>query len=204
MQDYRKLDVWTKSHELALDVHRATTMRSRAAEAEDGAKEGVGGPRVGGAAGDSGAAGVGGAAGPEGAAEIRADVRRAARRVPVLIVLGCDAETAAAFAEAMREAATSVDELAYRLRFARDAGVLEGVPYAKLEARAIQLRAMLGALNRTVRLKLGAAGRPQVTTAPRRAAATPSTEAQAAVSRGLRAVRDDGSSRPRSHPRSTS
>ena len=22
MQDYRKLDVWTKSHELALDVHR--------------------------------------------------------------------------------------------------------------------------------------------------------------------------------------
>ena len=24
VQDYRKLDVWTKSHELALDVHRCT------------------------------------------------------------------------------------------------------------------------------------------------------------------------------------
>lgn len=165
MQDYRKLDVWTKSHELALDLHRLTAMRRRGAEAE---KDAEGEPNA------------------EAAAEIRSDVRRAALRVPTLIVVGCEAETAPEFAQAMREAASSVDEFAYRLRFARDAGVLEAVPYAKLEARANQLRAMLGALNRTVRLKLGAAARP------------------AAVAQAARGVRDDGSSRSRSRPRSTS
>lgn len=178
MQDYRKLDVWTKSHELALDMHRAMAMRSREVEAE---------------------AGAGGQASAEAAADIRAAVRRAALRVPVLIVVGCEAETAPEFAKAMREAAMSVDEFAYRLRFARDAGLLEAVPYARLEARANQLRAMLGALNRTVRLKLGAEARPAGTRAPVREAAT-----QAAVARAMRVVRDDGSSRPRSRPRSTS
>src|SRR5512133_675126 len=112
MHDYRKLDVWTKSHELALDLHHTTAMRSRATEAEHGAD----GPWS-----------------DEAAAEIRAEARQAARRVPVLIVVGCEAETAPEFAQAMRDATTSVDELAYRLRFARDAGVLEAVPYAKLE-----------------------------------------------------------------------
>ena len=160
MQDYRKLDVWTKSHDLALDVHRATAIQRPGVEAE---------------------AGSDGEASAEAAADIRAAVRRAALRVPVLIVVGCEAETAPEFAQAMRDAATAVDELAYRLRFARDVGVLEAVPYAKLEARANQLRAMLGALNRTVRFKLGAEVRP-------------------AVARAMRAVRDDGSSRPRSRP----
>lgn len=178
MQDYRKLDVWTKSHELALDLHRVTATRSRGAEAEVGA-------------GDQASA--------EAAADLRAEMRRAAMRVPVLIVVGCEAETAPEFAQAMRDAATSVDEFAYRLRFARDAGVLEAVPYAKLEARANQLRAMLGALNRTVRLKLGAEARPAGMKAPGREAAT-----QAAVARAMRGVRDDGSSRPQSRPRSTS
>lgn len=186
MQDYRKLDVWTKSHELALDMHRVTAMQSRGADAEE----------------DAGSQAV-----AEAAAEIRSDVRRAALRVPVLIVVGCEAETAAEFARAMRDAATSVDELAYRLRFARDAGVLEAVPYAKLEARASQLRAMLGALNRTVRLKLGAEARPAGTQAPRQAPATQAASqaaaTQAAVARAMRGVRDDGSSRPRSRPRST-
>lgn len=177
MQDYRKLDVWTKSHELALDVHRVTAIPRRGAEAECSAcgQESV-----------------------DAAADVLSVVRRAALRVPVLLVVGCEAETAPAFAQAMRDAATAVDEFAYRLRFARDAGVLEAVPYAKLEARANQLRAMLGALNRTVRLKLGAEARPTVAPAPGRAA-----EAQA-VARAMRAVRDDGSSRPRSRPRSTS
>ena len=151
MQDYRKLDVWTKSHELALDVHRITPIRRR-------------GPDV--------AAIEGGPEHAEADAEILAAVRRAALRVPVLIVVGCEAETAPEFAQAMRDAATSVDEFAYRVRFARDAGVLEAVPYAKLEARANQLRAMLGALNRTVRLKLGAEALPKGIRAPSRATVT--------------------------------
>lgn len=177
MQDYRKLDVWTKSHELALDVHRIASTRRH-------------GPDV--------AADGGGPAPAEAEAEVLAAVRRAVLRVPVLIVVGCEAETAPEFAQAMRDAATSVDELAYRLRFARDAGVLEAVPYAKLEARANQLRAMLGALNRTVRLKLGAEVRPAMAGAPGRPAAA------MAVAQAMRGVRDDGSSRSRSRPRSTS
>lgn len=177
MQDYRKLDVWAKSHELALDVHRIAAMRRPGA----GAEEGAGGESS--AVSSEVSAGI--EASAEAAADIRAAVRQAALRVPVLLVVGCEAESAAEFAQAMREAATAVDEFAYRLRFARDAGVLEAVPYAKLEARANQLRAMLGALNRTVRLKLGAEARP-------------------AVARATRAVQDDGSSRPRSRPRSTS
>ena len=187
MQDYRKLDVWTKSHELALDVHRVTAMPRRRADAADGED---------------------GEASADAAAEVGFDVRRAALRVPALIVVGCEAETATEFAQAMREAARSVDEFAYRLRFARDAGVLEAVPYAKLEARANQLRAMLGALNRTVRLKLGAEARPATAPGPRRAAASQTAERQAAmqaaVVQAMRGVRDDDSSRPRSRPRSTS
>lgn len=189
MQDYRKLDVWTKSHELALDVHRMSLVRHASTDA---------------------AAGEGGEAGGEAAAEVGSELRRAARRVPVLIVAGCEAESAPDFAQGMREATTAVDEFAYRLRFARDAGVLEAVPYARLEARANQLRAMLGALNRTVRLKLGAAPRAVATPAPRRSAGSqgaephPALDAQAAVARAMRGVRDDGSSRPRSRPRSTS
>ena len=189
MQDYRKLDVWTKSHELALDVHRITAMTRRGVDAEA----------------DVGSSGWEAA---EADAGVRSAVRRAALRVPMLIVVGCEAETAPEFARAMREAATSADEFAYQLRFARDAEVLDAVPYAKLEARTIQLRAMLGALNRTVRLKLGAAARPEATPAPGRAAvpqAGPSPAAtQAAVARAMQAVRHDGSSQPRSRPRSTS
>jgi four helix bundle protein len=183
MQDYRKLDVWTKAHDLALDVHRLAATRCRGTDAAEGER---------------------GEASADAAAEVCADVRQAALRVPVLLVVGCEAETAPEFARAMREAATAVDELAYRLRFARDAGVLDAVPYAKLEARAHQLRAMLGALNRTVRLKLGAEARAATGSAPRRAAATEGMAPQAAVARAMRGVRDDGSSRPRSRPRSTS
>jgi len=176
MHDYRKLDVWTKAHELALDLHRVTATRKRGADLDEGARD---------------------QATADAAMEILAEVRRTARRVPVLIVVGCEAESAPEFAQAMRDAATSVDEFAYCLRFARDAGVLEAVPYAKLEARANQLRAMLGALNRTVRLKLGAEAR-------REAAPAPAAATREAVARAMRGVRDDDSSRPRSRPRSTS
>ncbi len=153
MQDYRKLDVWTKSHELALDLHRHAPEE-------------------------------------EASAELVSDLRRAARRIPAIIVLGCEAETAPEFAQAMRDACAAADELAYRLLFARDAGAIPAVPYARLEARARQLRAMLGGLTRTVRLRLGAKGR---SAGP--PTGSPLTTARAAVARAMQAVRDDGSSR---------
>ncbi|MBA4070299.1 MAG: hypothetical protein C0497_00425 [Gemmatimonas sp.] len=176
MQDYRKLDVWTKSHELALDVYRMTARPH----------------------------------GDMADAELRTAVRQAAVCVPVLIVRGCEGETATEFSEAMREAALATDEFAYLLRLAHDAAALEDVPYARLEARTNQLRAMLGALNRTVRLKLGAEARRVVTQAPTQAptraattrvAATPAVATtQAAVARAMRDVRNGGSSPPRSRP----
>ncbi len=165
MQDYRKLDVWTKAHELALDLHRTVLRTGAAAEVE-----------------------------------CAADLRRAALDVPATIVRGCEAETAEDFARAMREASTAVDALAYRLFFARDAGVLGGVPYAKLEARTQQLRAMLGGLNRTVRIKMGAGGRAPADRAPAGPAVTedhstsPSAAVRSAVARAMRTVRDADSS----------
>jgi four helix bundle protein len=139
MHDYRKLDVWVKSHELAVDLHRLAASSAT------------------GATGLTGAHGATGATGTPGA---HAELRRAALAVPVLLVRGCEAESAGEFAAALREAAAAVDELGYRLRFARDAEGLEAVAFARLEARVNQLRAMLGGLNRTVRIKLGAAARP--------------------------------------------
>ena len=161
MQDYRKLDVWTKSHELALDVHRVLSA-------------------------EAGGAGVD--------ADLRRTLHRAAVAIPVRIVIGCEAEAAPDFASAMSDAMIAVDELAYLLRFGRDAEMMDAIPYAKLEARANQLRAMLGALNRTVRLKLGAASRPAAAGVP----------AGGEADREARDVRRAGSSPRRSRPRSTS
>ena len=160
MRDYRKLDVWTKSHELALDVHRAPMRTSVPADAA-----------------------------------CAGDLARVARTVPAIIVRGCESETAEEFALAMRDAAIAVDELAYRLCFARDAGMLDAVPYAKLEARTQRLRAMLGGLNRTVRLRMGAGGRaarrPREMSADR---TVPEVRIRQAVARAVRDVRDAGSS----------
>lgn len=160
MPDYRKLDVWTKAHELALDVHRAPMKTSVPADAA-----------------------------------CAGDLARIARTIPAMIVRGCEAETAEEFSLAMREAAIAVDELAYRLCFARDAGMLEAVPYAKLEARAQRLRAMLGGLHRTVRLRLGAGGRaaPRPREKPGNRSA-PEQRIRQAVARAVRDVRDAGSS----------
>jgi four helix bundle protein len=171
MQDYRKLDVWTKAHELAVDVHRAVGVRGAAGNAAAGASPPATPPG-------------------SGETELLATVRRAAVRVPVLIVRGCEGETAAEFSQAMREAALATDEFAYLLRLSRDAAVLEAVPYAKLEARTNQLRAMLGALNRTVRLKLREGVRPAA--------------AKGVAARGVKGAQDDDSSRRESRPRSTS
>ena len=135
MQDYRKLDVWRKAHDLALDL-RALTLRTP----------------------------------PPVDDQVTDALRQRALHVSVSIVLGCDAEDPQSFARAMRGAAVAVNELRYLLLFARDAKVLAEVPYAKLEARVNQLAAMLGGLNRTVRLTLEGQ-RPAASRADRRAAA---------------------------------
>ena len=136
MHDYRKLDVWVKSHELAVDIHRL-------------------------------------AMGFAGGTPVHLELRAAALDVAVRLVRGCEAEEAGVFVTAMRDAAAAVDELGYRLRFARDAAAIEDVPFARLEARVNQLRAMLGGLHRTARIRLEGAGRPAGTrSAPRPAART--------------------------------
>jgi len=159
MHDYRKLDVWVKSHELAVDIHRL-------------------------------------AMSPVGGEVVHRELRAAALEVPVRLVRGCEAEEAGEFAVAMRDAAAAVDELGYRLRFARDAAAIDDVPFARLEARVNQLRAMLGGLNRTVRVRLGAAGRPA---ASRPAASRPAAP-RAVPDRAQRGALDAGSSPPRSRP----
>ncbi len=160
MHDYRKLDVWTRAHELALDVHRAAWRTPRALDLE-----------------------------------CTAEVARVARAIPARIVRGCESETAEDFADAMRDAAIAVDEFAYRLRFVRDADLLDAVPFAKLEARAQRLRAMLGGLHRTVRIRMGVgrrgARRERAEPTDRSA---PETRVRSAVAQAMRGVRDGGSS----------
>jgi four helix bundle protein len=169
MHDYRRLDVWVKSHELAVDVHRLATSAA-------------------------------------GGALVHLELRAAALEVPVRIVRGCEAEEAGEFAAAMRDAAAAADELGYRLRFARDAAAIDDVPFARLEARVSQVRAMLGGLNRTARIRLGAAVRPAATRSavPRPAATAPAaTRAGAGRPAAVRERRDGpggGSSPPRSRP----
>lgn len=110
-------------------------------------------------------------------------LRAAAREIAVIIVRGCVSASGDGFASAMREAQLRTEVLGYRLRFARDAELLPSSPYARLEARADRLAAMLGGLTRTVRFRLKAGAR--------------------AVAE--RAIAPDGDSwRPRSRPRSTS
>lgn len=143
-------------------------------------------------------------AGDASAAALCDEMRRAALRIPVLIVHGSEADSAPAFAGAMREAAALVHELAYRFGFARDAGVLDAVPYAKLEARTIQLRAMLGALTRTVQVRIQSRDRA----AGARGAESPVQETARAVAQAVRRDRrgvPGADSSPRgSRPRSTS
>lgn len=127
MKDYQKLDVWKKSHALALELYRTV------ARSVDGAD-----------------------------AALAASLRHAACQVPTRIVRACGQAAADDFARGMHGAEGATDDLRYLLVFARDAGVLGAVPFAKLEARANQLHAMLGGFNRTLRRTLeGAAVAPR-------------------------------------------
>lgn len=121
MQDFTKLAVWEKSHELVLEVYRVTARL------------------------------------PErGYPGLISQLRRAAASIPANIVEGCGHSSQAEFARFLQLAGASGLEVAYHLLLARDLGALTNVQYARLEARTIQVRQMLGGLLRRVRSDLAA------------------------------------------------
>ncbi len=116
MQDYRKLDVWTKAHELVLETYHATSALSD-------------GPLL----------------------TMASQLRRAAAAVPLNIIEGCGHSARADFARFLQAAFSSVHELQYHLMLAHALAVLPGPEYARLDARAEQVRQMLMGLLRKVR-----------------------------------------------------
>lgn len=120
MQDFKKLAVWEKAHELVLEVYRTT---GRLPE--------------------------------RGYPGLVSQLRRAAASIPANIVEGCGHSSQAEFARFLQLAGASALEVAYHLLLARDLGLLSHVQYARLEARTIQVRQMLGGLFRRVRTDLG-------------------------------------------------
>ena len=119
MQDFKKLGVWSKSHELVLEVYRVT------ARLPERSYPGL-----------------------------LSQLRRSASSIPANIVEGCGHSSQVEFARFLQMAAASSLELAYHLLLARDLGALSAVPYARLEARTLQVRQMLGGLIRRVRTDL--------------------------------------------------
>ena len=116
MQDFQKLAVWTKSHELVLEVYRVT---ARLPERSDPG--------------------------------LLSQLRRSASSIPANIVEGCGHSSQPEFARFLQMAGASALELTYHLLLARDLGALGTVQYARLEARTMQVRQMLGGLIRRVR-----------------------------------------------------
>jgi four helix bundle protein len=119
MQDFKKLAVWAKAHELVLEVYRTT---SRLPE--------------------------------RGYPGLISQLRRAAASIPANIVEGCAHTSQGEFARFLQHASASALEVAYHLLLARDLGALTATQYARLEARTLQVRQMLGGLLRRVRLDL--------------------------------------------------
>lgn len=115
MQDFKKLDVWRKSHELVLQVYRST---------------------------------------PGGSERrfpaLTGQLRRAAASVPANIVEGCGRASGREFARYLQLAVASANEVQYHLILARDLGMLPSPAFAKLEARAEQVKKMLVGLLRHV------------------------------------------------------
>lgn len=122
MQDFKKLAVWSKAHELVLEVYRGT------ARLPDRSYPGL-----------------------------VSQLRRAAASIPANIVEGCAHASQEEFARFLQLAGASALEVAYHLLLARDLGALSTVQYARLEARTIQVRQMLGGLDRRVRSDLTSA-----------------------------------------------
>ena len=119
MQDFKKLAVWAKAHELVLEVYRETARVSERSYPG-----------------------------------LLSQLRRAASSIPANIVEGCGHASQAEFARFLQMAGASALELAYHLLLARDLGALSTVQYARLEARTLQVRQMLGGLIRRVRTDL--------------------------------------------------
>lgn len=119
MQDFQKLAVWTKAHELVLEVYRVTALLPERVHPG-----------------------------------LLSQMRRSAASVPANIVEGCGHASQAEFARFLQMAGASALELTYHLLLARDLGALSTVQYARLEARTLQVRQMLGGLIRRVRTDL--------------------------------------------------
>lgn len=118
MQDYRKLDVWAKSHELVLETHRGLLASS-------------GRPFPG----------------------LSGQLLRSAAAIPANIAEGCGHSTPREFARFLQIALASAYQLHYHLLLAHDLGSLPGPVYARLDARAVQVKQMLSALLRRVRVQ---------------------------------------------------
>ncbi len=116
MQDFKNLAVWTKSHELVVEVYRSTTRVS------DRSYPGL-----------------------------MSQMRRAASSIPTNIVEGCGHRSQSEFARFLQMAGASALELSYHLLLAHDLGAIGDIAYAKLDARTLQVRQMLGGLLRKVR-----------------------------------------------------
>lgn len=100
----------------------------------------------------------------------------AALTVASTIARGAEADTPAQFAEALGRAADALCDVHYLLRFARDVSVVTDVAFARLEARVLQLRAMLASLERVViQRAVASRGRAGARASPSRAAAARST-----------------------------
>lgn len=117
MQDFRKLDVWAKGHELVLETHRGL-----------------------------------GRAGDRQYPGLSSQIRRAATAIPANIAEGCGHGTRREFARFLQIALASAYELHYHLLLAYDLGAIAGPVYARLDARTQQVKQMLTALLRRVRV----------------------------------------------------
>jgi len=118
MQDFRKLGVWAKSHELVIETHVALM------KIQERQFPGLSG-----------------------------QMRRSAAAIPTNIAEGCGHATQRELARFLQIALASAHELHYQLLLAHDLGALSGPQYARLDARTEQVKQMLSALLRKVRMK---------------------------------------------------
>ena len=124
MQDFRKLSVWTKSHQLVLLIYTATGNVSERTYPG-----------------------------------LTSQIRRAAASIPANIAEGCGHTGSKELARFLGIAAASSFELSYHLQLAVDLEMISKSDFARLDARTIQVKRMLGSLLSKVRA--GAASREQ-------------------------------------------
>jgi len=116
MQDFRKLVVWQRAHELVLEVYASTSLVQ--------ARKFPG---------------------------VVSQLRRSAASVPANIAEGCGHGTQKELARFLQMALASAHETHYHLLLAHDLEMIPGAAFAKLDARAEQVKQMLSGLLRKVR-----------------------------------------------------